>query len=342
MEKHLGLSQGFKQLVKEQNARSTSKKGSRTPGDELKSLEKSRGRNEKILQSINSSISSKLMPNDIRTVLRKDDIDALIKKDQKRTKSTIKVPNDFEEKIFDVAKRNILNGKTTRLTNSQNFIEKYGSGEGCLRSKLSNEKVRKNRCKRNSDLQKSNYISDDNEDANLYLQNNYLKSIVMNSDLDDDTESDSDIKEITKQTNSTVISPRTIFTKSSYDAFNEFESKPQKKNKNEKISRATNSANLNVKSSTSENKNDDSEESGMSYLMKKYLQASDEAARKFSESARISQFMKNSSTQANIGENSEKGPVRMKKSVSSINSPKSSNIRTTRNIISKLHSFKRT
>jgi hypothetical protein len=340
MEKNLGLGQGFKQLVKDQHMRNVTKKAYRISGDEPKASPKLINRNEKISHSIASNISDKLACNDVKNGLRKHNTDGTVKKDQRVPKFTVRAPVEFQEKMADLSKKHMLEAKTTQHINGQSLIGKYGSGEGYQKQKVNHEKMTKSRSNLNNDVHKYKSVNDADGQMELLLQKNYLKSIIMNSDAEDDLDSDIDSKELMEDNYTATINPKTIFTNSSCHGLRELKSKPQKI-KNEQFSQRPSSTNFNSKGLTSEDKNDDSDESGMSYLMKKYLQASDEAARKVSEFEHSSLFMKNSSTQANIGEHSKRKPTKMKKIVTTAPRPRSGNVGSNANIFSKLKTLKK-
>ncbi|XP_003428058.1 uncharacterized protein LOC100678270 [Nasonia vitripennis] len=296
MEKDLGASRGFRKLTKDHHLRNVSKKNLKEIDEKLLYAKKME-RNDAILRSASVSIPKTTMRRngDKSSSNKKYSIESNSKQVRKPLKSSIK---DFSKsKSFD------LPAQPSIFIDSRNFSEKQGADEGYKNTKFTEQAVAKAKIERkDNELAKFQFINENDDKTELVLQKNYLKSAIVHSNL-----SDIDLQDATNKKYEVPKSLRSILTKQS--CYNEARNKTPEprtsKSSKKKLSKLGGASNLKTLTSSAK-KTDDLEESGMSYLMKKYLAASDEVARKFSECERLAHSTKNSGIQVDMKEKSER------------------------------------
>ncbi|OXU23206.1 hypothetical protein TSAR_002244, partial [Trichomalopsis sarcophagae] len=296
MEKDLGASRGFLKLTKDHHLCNVSKKNLKEIDEKLLYAKKME-RNDTILRSASVSIPKTTMRrnDDKSSSNKKYSIESNSKQVRKSLKSSIK---DFSK-----SKRLDLPAQPPIFIDRRNFSEKQGADEGYQNTKFIDQAVAEAKIERkDNELAKFQFVNEDDDKTELVLQKNYLKSAIVHSNL-----SDIDLQDATNKKYGVPKSHRSILTKQS--CYNEERDKTPEprtsKSSKKKLSKAGGASNLKTLTSSAK-KTDDLEESGMSYLMKKYLAASDEVARKFSECESLAQSTKNSGIQVDMKEKSER------------------------------------
>lgn len=311
MEKDLGASQGFRKLTKDHHLRNVTKKNLKVIDDEKFLCSKKMGRNDKIPRSasVNISKANTMQHDDDKSLSKKNSIESNATKIQKPFKSSIKDLNKNKNARSDLPTQSSI------FIDSRNLGEKRAAGDGYQSTKFILEQAvaKANKIERkDNELAKFQFVNEDDDKTELVLQKNYLKSAIMHSSL-----SDIDDSEYAMNKNYGILkSPRSILTKQSCYAQPELKSRsrdktPEPRKSKSSKKKVSKSGASNLKSLiSSTDKTDGLEESGMSYLMKKYLAASDEVARKFSDCERLAQSTRNSGIQVDMKEKSERKSLR--------------------------------
>ena len=327
----MGANQGFRKLAKDHQVRAMTKKHLKSLDDKFARSPKTSDRSEKIARSASVNLpKSPFQQTDVKSVGRKQSVDY----SPTSMKSPVKLSGEVKKKKLLVPRETV---------DRQKFAEKNAGGEGYREMKFAKESSpMKSKTEKKEKPGKAKVLEEQRE---LLAQKEQLRSVLLQADL-----SDSESKEFISQRTLAMRSPRSIFTKPSPHTFaSPKPPKPstQKKSKPPKTKfSATNKLDA-KKQHVSGDRSDDSDGSGMSFLMRRYLEASDEVARKFSECERLAHSTRNSSTQVNFDETvAERKPInRLQKHVTiSAQRPVSRNvggINATNVMSTRLKTFKR-
>lgn len=321
MERQLGKSMGYKKLSKDHVVRNSVLKKSYKSANEEKSRPGHKSsRNENLLNR-SASVSMLKHSNQggtVKSTKKKAAQDGVTTKSQKSsTKLKTKMPKKSTSECQAF----------TPTLDERGHIEE--------RLEAAGEGYRKNASK--TSVGKFLFVSEDKESTELHLHKEYIKTAILQSDL-----SNADLEEIIRKKNLMMLqSPR---NKSSTHI--EEVKQPSKKLEHKPAKHKSALKKKVTPKLGTRNAVDESTENGMSYLMKRYLEASNEVARKFSEYDRET---KNSGTQVDLPQ-SDRSDQPQRKSLQSrriglpqgpaINRPVSRNFAT--NVFARLSTLKRT
>lgn len=355
MEKDLSESYGFKKLARDHHIRSVMKKNMKQTEDKSARSPKTTAR-DKIPRSASVNIpKTSFHQSDAAGAAKSSTnkesggsgVNRTPRKVPKPLKSPVKVSigRAGREKKFDLPKKSTSEEKSPFTMGSHALIKNHAiAGDGNKRSfKSVDWSAARNKIKQKDEVGKFKFVNEDKETTELLLQKKYLKSVVLQADL-----SDVDLDELVARKGTMTKSPRSILTKCANNTLGELKTRSSEKavkSRTAKSSKgkALDTANLSSrKLVVGDDRSDDSDESGMSFLMKRYLEASDEVAKKFTECERLARSTKNSSTQAYVTAKSERRPTKKtQKTAPLLERPITRNAPNTTNIFSKLKSLKK-
>ncbi|KAJ8672868.1 hypothetical protein QAD02_004128 [Eretmocerus hayati] len=319
MEKDLASKQGFKKLTKDHHIRNFTRKEIKVPKEIPRKQEPSITRSDKITRSASVDIPKISLPTSDRDTMKKQISTTNTREMHRPKKVSALESNTSEEKQCDVLKKTSSEGKTRLSFQSRNFMEKFAAGENVQNFKLSSEP-----------LKKVLYEDEDRFRSQLDSIEKSLKSLDHHTRRDrrNSTVEPSDyfpakLRDSRKPQNSLPKPVENNTIKRPTFTVGSLKTGSTDKTLRQKRESIVNSNSSVLKSSMIDDRDDDLDECGMSFLMRRYLETSNDVSKKFSETNPTTRLLKNSSIQVDMKETPSTKQTSSLKKIKTVDKPSS-------------------
>ncbi|XP_058792137.1 uncharacterized protein LOC131664789 [Phymastichus coffea] len=319
MDKAVAANRGFKKLVQDHQVRSTAKKSIKFIDGSAKRHQTTTSKNDRVRRSASVTITEAQTQRQehVTPVARtRQTTSSNPRKGQQPLKPLAKTGSQVQGQTLSLSRsgKSMSDEKSSIFANCEKFADKNIAIQACRGFKSIKETPTNKPNTHTKAMSKYKFVNEDREKTELLLPKAFFKSAIVQSDLDDNEVPD----ELPKSKSMMIESPKSSFCKRSSHAFGDSKVKAQAPlgpvGKGKKASESARKGHKSLsnawKSARNDDRSDDSDESGMSFLMKRYLEASNEVARKLSECQRLANATKSSSVQADMSDIGDRKPLK--------------------------------